>query len=144
MDVKRMTKKTTIQQLVAQLSTARYKQPSEEEHRIQASCVRWFNLKYHKLKGRLFAVPNGGKRDAHTAAKLKKEGVVPGVADLILLVPNKFYGALLIEMKTSKGKQSELQKQWERIITERGEYVYVICHSLDEFIKEVEHYLKDY
>lgn len=35
----------------------------DEEHRIQCSCVKWFNLKYPKLKGRLFAVPNGGRRD---------------------------------------------------------------------------------
>ena len=67
-----------------------------------------------------------------------------GVADLILLIPNMFYGALLIEMKTAKGKQSPSQKQWEKLVTEQGEYKYVVCHSLDEFMNEVEDYLKYY
>ena len=69
----------------------------DEEHRIQCSCVKWFNLKYPKLKGRLFAVPNGGRRDTVTGGKLKAEGVTAGVSDLILLKSNRDYGALLIE-----------------------------------------------
>ncbi len=133
----------TLQELLDQqaVKPAR-KRHNDEEHRIQCSCVRWFNLKYRKLQGRLFAVPNGGKRDARTAAILKEEGVVAGVADLILLIPNRFYGALLIEMKTAKGKQSTSQKQWQKLITERGEYKYIVCRSLDEFISEVEDYIK--
>ena len=134
----------TLEELVAMQVATKRKRPSDEEHRIQRSCVRWFNLKHQSLKGRLFAVPNGGKRDARTAAKLKEEGVVAGVADLILLVPNRFYGALLIEMKTTSGRQSTSQKEWERIVTDKGEYKYVVCHSLDDFINEVDNYLKYY
>ena len=63
------------------------KPPSDEEHRIQTACVRWFRLKYPHLFARLFAVPNGGRRDGITGARLKEEGVLAGVADLILLVP---------------------------------------------------------
>jgi len=125
----------TLEELVAAQVATKRKRPSDEEHRIQRSCVRWFNLKHQSLKGRLFAVPNGGKRDARTATKLKEEGVIAGVADLILLAPNRFYGALLIEMKTASGRQSASQK---------GEYKYVVCHSLDDFINEVDNYLKYY
>lgn len=134
----------TLEEMLAQKRATTRKKPSDEEHRIQCSCVRWFNLKYRKLKGRLFAVPNGGKRDALTGAKLKAEGVVAGVADLILLVPNRFYGALLVEMKTLTGRQSKSQKDWEQIITSEGNYKYVVCHSLDDFIREVDDYLKYY
>lgn len=130
--------------MIAKKKATTRKRPSDEEHRIQCSCVRWFNLKHRKLKGRLFAVPNGGKRDALTGAKLKAEGVVAGVADLILLVPNRFYGALLVEMKTLTGRQSKSQKDWEQIITSERDYKYVICHSLDDFIREVDDYLKYY
>lgn len=56
------------------------KPPSDEEHRIQCTCVRWFRLKYPHLFARLFAVPNGGRRDGITGARLKAEGVLPGVA----------------------------------------------------------------
>lgn len=136
----------TFEQLLAQQKSVKNtrRKSTNEEHRIQCSCVRWFNLKYKRLQGRLFAVPNGGKRDARTAALLKEEGVVAGVADLILLLPNKYYGALLIEMKTFKGKQSESQRQWEKLITEKNEYKYVVCRSLDDFTKEIKQYIENY
>ena len=119
------------------------KHPADEEHRIQCACVRWFNVQYPKLHGRLFAVPNGGRRDATTAAKLKAEGVVPGVADLVLLISNRDYGALLIEMKTPKGRQSDSQKKWEKTVCANAEYKYVVCRSLDDFIREVGSYLSN-
>ena len=56
--------------MIAKKKATTRKRPSDEEHRIQCSCVRWFNLKHRKLKGRLFAVPNGGKRDALTGGSL--------------------------------------------------------------------------
>lgn len=118
------------------------RKPSDEEHRIQSACVRWFRLQYPKMKHNLFSVPNGGKRDAATAAKLKDEGALAGVADLILLKSNRFYGALLIEMKTPEGRQSESQKEWESKITQDG-YKYVIIRSLDEFRKVVKQYLSE-
>lgn len=115
----------------------------DEEHRIQCACVRWFSLQYPRLHGRLFAVPNGGRRDATTAAKLKAEGVVAGVADLILLKSNRDYGALLIEMKTRKGRQRDSQKQWQNIVCADDEYKYVVCRSFDDFKREVDDYLKN-
>ena len=129
--------------MAANKKAATRKRPSSEEHHIQVACVRWFSLQYPQYRGRLFAVPNGGRRDATTAAKLKAEGVVPGVADLILLKSNRQFGALLIEMKTEKGRQRESQKKWQEIITSDGEYKYVVCHSFDEFKKEIEEYLNE-
>ena len=58
-----------------------------DEHSIQVACVTWFRYEYPTLSKRLFAVPNGGRRDAVTGARLKAEGVIAGVADLILLTP---------------------------------------------------------
>lgn len=124
-----------------QWSNSVRKPPSDEEHRIQVSCVRWFRMAHPQLAYRLFAVPNGGRRDGVTGARLKEEGVLAGVADLILLVPNSDYHALLIEMKKPKGRQSESQKAWQRAVAGNGDYLYVVCRSLEEFIKEVEEYL---
>lgn len=141
-----MTKsKLTFDELVAahkKAATTR-KRPTDEEHRIQCACVRWFSLQYPELQGRLFAVPNGGRRDATTAAKLKAEGVVAGVSDLILLKSNRDYGALLIEMKTLKGRQRENQKQWQNRVCTDGEYKYVVCRSFDDFRREVDDYLRN-
>ena len=131
----------TLEEMLQKQAKPRRK-PSDEEHRIQSACVRWFRLQYPKMKHNLFSVPNGGKRDAVTGAKLKEEGALAGVADLILLKPNRFYGALLIEMKTPKGSQSDSQKEWESKITQDG-YKYVVIRSLDEFRQVVKQYLSD-
>lgn len=116
--------------------------PKDEEHKLQVSMVNWFRLQYPSMRHNLFAVPNGGRRDAATGRRLKDEGVLAGVSDLILLKSNQHYGALLIETKTKKGTQRESQKEWESKITADG-YKYVVVRSLDEFIKAVNDYLKD-
>lgn len=116
------------------------KRPSDDEHRIQVACVRWFKHQYPFFAHNLFAVPNGGRRDAVTGARLKDEGALAGVADLILLKPNRFYGALLIEMKTRKGKQQQTQREWQQKIAADG-YRYVICRSFDDFRREVNDYI---
>lgn len=73
---------------------------------------------------------------------MKEEGVVAGVADLILLKRNRQYGALCVEMKTKLGRQSETQKKWQKEVEATGNK-YVVCRSLDEFMKVVTEYLND-
>lgn len=116
------------------------KKPGEEEHRIQCACVNWFRLQYPTHASALFAVPNGGRRDRVSGAKLKAEGVLPGVSDLILLVPRDWCHGLLIEMKTGKGKQSPAQRDWQHDMERRG-YRYIVCHSFDEFREAIDDYL---
>lgn len=113
---------------------------TNEEHNIQVACVRWFSYQFPELRGLLFAVPNGGRRDAVTGSKLKAEGVVPGVSDLILLMPSNGHGALLIEMKTERGRQTAEQKRWQELV-ERVGYQYAVCRSFDEFQKVINEYL---
>lgn len=137
--------KPSLDELMAKINKEpqRRRKPRDEEHQIQCACVRWFSYQYPELHGRLFAVPNGGRRDETTAAKLKAEGVVAGVADLILLRRNRDYGALLIEMKTPTGRQSDSQKKWQFTLCSESKYKYVVCRSLDDFIKEVNDYLNN-
>ena len=81
-----------------------------EEDALQTSIMRWFALQYPEYVGMLFAVPNGGRRDAREGARLKKQGVTAGVSDLILLVPRP--QVLLLEVKVKGGKLSDAQKTW--------------------------------
>lgn len=118
------------------------KKPTDDEHKIQCACVKWFRLKFPKLRNILFAIPNGGRRDAVTGAKLKEEGATSGVSDLILLKSNRFYGGLCIEMKKPGGYQSPAQKEWQKDAETNGAK-YVVCRSLDEFMKVVTDYLND-
>ena len=95
----------------------------------------------------LFAVPNGVFFNASNRSKafayhrkLIDEGLVSGVADLILLVPRHGFGALCIEMKTEKGKQSEQQKQWQSDCEQAGNK-YAVCHSFKEFQQVINEYM---
>jgi len=60
----------------------------------------------------MFAVPNGGDRHKIVAAKMKAEGVKPGVPDYLLPVPMGGHAGLAIELKTATGYASKEQKQW--------------------------------
>lgn len=114
----------------------------EEEHNLQCSCVKAFRLQHRDVANLLFAIPNGGRRDKVTGAKLKAEGVVAGVADLFLAVPKGIYHGAFIEMKTTdkKSKQSEQQKAFERLAISQG-YRYVICRTLDAFLTFTNNYM---
>ena len=88
----------------------------------------------------LFAVPNGGYRTKTTAALMKEEGQLSGVADLILLKRKGHCGALLLEAKVKGNYQSQTQREWQRRIEADG-YQYRIFHSLEEFSQIVNDYL---
>lgn len=112
------------------------------EDELQKSCIRWFDYKYPKLKLRLHHSPNGGKRNLIEAAKFKEMGVRAGFPDLIFLVPNKQYPFMGIELKTSKGKLSEYQKEYQREFVQMGAR-YVVCRSVDEFMNEIDDYISN-
>lgn len=112
------------------------------EDQLQKSIVKYWDYVYPKLKPYLVCVPNGGKRNAIEAAKFKQMGVRAGFPDLVLFVPNRFYPFMGIELKTKTGRQSESQKTYQQEFESIGAK-YVICRSLDDFIREIEEYLND-
>lgn len=112
------------------------------EHQTQCACVRWFRYQYPNLAMLLYAIPNGGARDRVTGAKLKAEGVVAGVADLFLSVPRCGFHGMYIEMKAGKNTQTESQKEFQRSVESEG-YLYKVIRSFDEFMQEVEDYLRN-
>ena len=82
----------------------------------------------------LFAVPNGGSRHKIEAANMKRQGVKRGVADVILQIPKKGYASLCLEFKTSTGKQSAEQKEYQRQVEMAGSK-YVIVRSVEQAIR---------
>lgn len=115
--------------------------PKNEEHRLQCACVKWFRYKYPKLAKLLYAIPNGSRRDAITGKILKDEGVVRGVSDLNLDIANRFYHGLRIEMKTPTGTQSKEQKEFQSLVEAQG-FKYILCRSLNDFIKQITIYIE--
>jgi hypothetical protein len=78
----------------------------------QALYFQW--LEYVRIGGEparphFFAVPNGGSRHRIEAARMKAQGVTPGVADIFGAVPAGDYHGLVIEMKRLGEKATELQ-----------------------------------
>ena len=114
--------------------------PSESE--IQQSCIKWFQLLHRALweDGVLFHIANEGIRLGGQGRRIKREGIVRGVADLCLAMPRHGYGALYIEMKRPDRYQSPEQRTWQKNIERHGNK-YVVCKSLDEFIKIINRYL---
>jgi len=86
------------------------KATKHEEDALQVAVIRWWQHQYPEFAGLLFAVPNGGRRDAREGARFKAQGVTAGVSDLILLVPRPHI--LLLELKIKGGKVSDAQKAW--------------------------------
>lgn len=115
-----------------------------KESELQISCVRWFCYQYPQYRMLLFHPRNEGNASGRKArtqqAIAKAEGVVAGVADLLLQVPSFGYSCLAIEMKTKTGKQSKEQKLFELYIkAAHGEYV--ICRSIEDFQAAVKTYI---
>lgn len=106
------------------------------EHTLQTACVRWFRYQYPKYL--CFAVPNGGNRNKIEAARLKSEGVLAGVSDLIVISEKK---VLFIEMKTDTGRQNKNQKEFQQKVEKLG-FSYFLCRSVEEFIKICKENLK--
>lgn len=102
---------------------------------MQAAVVAWAALQSATLPALrlLYAVPNGGPRSIVAAAKLKAEGVKPGVPDLVLPVPAMGFAGLYVEMKTKDGTVRPEQKAWIAALQEAGHRVEV-CRSIEAAI----------
>ena|SRR6187431_2858061 len=103
------------------------------ESKLQQDIYNFFHntycLKHHNPRCMIFAVPNGGTRNAMEAITLKATGLLAGVSDLIVIIPNKI---LFVELKTEIGIQSEVQKDFQSRIELLG-YEYHLIRSLTAF-----------
>lgn len=131
----------TFDEMMA-MQPKRRKKPGHKEEDMQLQCVKWFNYQYPNMKLYLHHSPNGGKRDEREGARFKAMGTRAGFPDLIFLYPNKFYPFMGLELKTEKGNQSEYQKTFQAMFENIGAK-YVIVRSLDDFMREVNQYIKD-
>ena len=110
----------------------------KNEHALQVACVRWFRMQHPRLL--IFAIPNGGARDAVTGARLKAEGATAGVPDLCVPIPRGEYSSLYIEMKDGDTRVSAAQKEIIETLEKCGNKC-VVCRSFDEFVAAVTEYL---
>lgn len=108
-----------------------------QESTLQTTCVRWFRYQYPRLV--IYAVPNGGSRNVREAQRLKAEGVLSGVADLVVLLPQG--KSLYIEMKVKGNRQTQNQKDFQKKVITLG-HTYAVCYTFEEFQKVVENQIQ--
>ena len=115
---------------------------NNEEHRIQCAIVKWARdmSRTHPELGLLYAIPNGGNRDAVTGAIMKREGVLAGIPDLCLPVQTIFSGAIYLEVKTPRGRVSNAQESIHRNLRKQGNEVFVV-RSAQDGIELIRNYL---
>jgi len=120
--------------------------PCPRERDEQVTLIAWFRQFGWSMLGLqspdlLIAIPNGGKRALHTAARLRAEGVVAGTPDLLLAVKSGEYGGLWIEMKRRfGGKVSERQKAMHNLLSAQG-YAVAVCAGFQAAREAIASYL---
>ena len=79
-------------------------------------------------RGVAYAIPNGGRRHAREAARMKGLGVMPGIPDIGICYEGR---ALYVEIKAPRGVVSEAQRAMHKRLTYAGGVV-MLCRSLEE------------
>jgi hypothetical protein len=105
----------------------------DSEHVIQRQAIQWIRQHTPYV---CYAIPNGGSRGRRQGAALKAEGVLAGIPDIHIPAL-----ALFIEMKTSIGKVSPVQKAMHERLRADGQTVEV-CRSVDDVIRVVTEHMQ--
>lgn len=113
----------------------RHKVPSEAQE------GRWL-MQWARFNGLpLVHVPNEGRRTWGAGKHLKEQGLAKGFPDYALWEMRKGYGALLIELKRTRGAHiSYDQTIWLKRLNDKG-YLAVVCYGWVNAKEQIESYL---
>ena len=116
-----------------------YKKPFSGEAGVQKSVIDYLKYTYPDV---LYCASAGGVRTSmKQAIKMKATGYVKGVPDLQIFEPMGNYHGLLIEIKDIKGVVSKEQKEWIKLLNERGYYA-TYSRGFESTIKVINDYFK--
>lgn len=113
---------------------AAYKPRDDEEDRLQIAVAGHVEARLSP-NAIAYHCPNGGKRSIKVAQKLKRMGVLAGVADWCLVLPDG--SAAYLELKSKDGVLSLGQKEFKA----RCELIgvpYVVSRNLDHALMTLE------
>ena len=118
------------------------KPPKEaEEQSMLFNWADWKSYKYPELQ-LMYHVPNGGSRNKIEAARLKAQGVKPGVPDICLPVARSGYHGLYIELKRQEGgRVSDNQMVMLQNLADQG-YAVSVCKGWKAASKVIKDYLE--
>jgi hypothetical protein len=87
-------------------------------------------------------VVNEGRRSVQHTMALKRQGMKPGVPDILFPVARGGYHGLWIEMKRKDGgRLSPEQRWWQKALLEEG-YAVAVCKGFDEARETIDWYLR--
>lgn len=125
--------------------------PLPTEHDECVCLIQWATYKRHngfRLSDFLIAVPNGAalagdeRQRAIQMARLKAQGLKPGVFDYLLAIPVEPYPGLWLELKRTKlSVISDEQKKFDRNMQLMG-WATAICKGWDQAKTAIEGYLR--
>lgn len=118
------------------------KRPSHDEDRLEANCVRWFDIQHKDKQLLMHHSPNEGNRSEREGARNRKLGTRRGFPDLIFLKSNKYFDYLAIELKTPTGRLTTEQSAYRKVVNESGG-CYIIIRKFEDFMEAIEQYLQD-
>ena len=113
-----------------------------EEDDIQSAFFDWVRLAQHKFPdlALMFHPANGGQRNIREAARLKKQGVISGVPDVMFPRSNSIFHGLAIEFKSKTGKLSKNQAEYIDMLILNNWSVHV-CHDARAAVEIVKKYI---
>ena len=124
-------------------ATPREAGPKRTEHAEAVTLMKALRMAEgrHPELRLLFAIPNGGDRHPIVAAKMKAEGVKPGVPDYAIPVARGPHHGLFIELKSQTGAASREQKLWIAALRAQG-YRAEVCKGWESAYNTILEYLE--
>lgn len=110
----------------------------------QAALIAELRIRMPEVADLIYHVPNGGHRLKSVAAKLKQQGVVAGIPDLVLTMARGGFFGLYIEFKATPPNDAAISaSQHERIrkLNEQG-YLAVVCRGHFDAMEQIRAYLR--
>ena len=110
------------------------------EDLLQRAVMNYLIMQYPDA---IFTHPmNEGKRSKFEQYKMKYLGAKPGIPDLLVFSPNKYFGGLAIELKYKYNKPTENQKKWFKWLKKCNWSVH--CHNnFDDCVQTIDNYFNN-
>ncbi|MCZ9888963.1 VRR-NUC domain-containing protein [Brachyspira hyodysenteriae] len=93
------------------------------------------NIDYHPSM-------SGIKASSGLSKFMKSQGIKAGHSDLIIYAKTKKHEILLLELKTAKGRLSDVQKEWLRNKAKQS-YAVSVAYGYYDAVYKIERYLED-
>lgn len=116
----------------------------DREGMEQAALIAELRVRMPAVADLIYHVPNGGHRLKSVAAKLKQQGVVAGIPDLVLTMARGGFFGLYIEFKATPPNDAAISaSQHERIrkLNDQG-YLAVVCRGHFDAMEQIRAYLR--